>query len=177
MTIVPSAEVIFGGMSRAGYPGAFPPKVEEIIRSLIGNSHSIIHFFSGSSRIGDVRIDLGHQNATHQGNVFDFLKRKDSILQHEWEWLIADPDYCEEQERRLAREKGFMVGDRFADWRDERLIEDFAKEYVQNIVWLDRRMPHFKGFEFKKIWLVWQGGWRNVRVLTWQSRAGQTRLL
>jgi hypothetical protein len=177
MTSTPSAEVIFGGMGRGDYPGAFPPKVEEIIRSCIGNSNSVVHFFSGSSRIGQVRIDLGHENATHRGDVFDLLKRKDPAIWHEWEWLVADPDYCEEQERRLARERGFMIGDRFADWRDERLIEELVERFVENVLWLDRRMPHFKGLEFKKIWLVWQGGWRNIRVLTWQSRMGQSRLL
>ena len=124
-----------------------------------------------------MRIDLAHPNATHRGNIFQYLKNQDKELWRNWDWLIADPDYSEEQERRLAREKGFMVGDRFADWRDERLIEEFIERFVSNVLWLDRRMPHFKGFEFKKIWLIWQGGWRNVRVLTWQSRAGQTQLV
>jgi hypothetical protein len=164
------ADIIFGGLHDGEYPGAFPPKVENIILKLIGADTPVLHLFSGSSEIGDVRVDTNPESkATHTANVFDFLKFP--VAEREWKWVIGDPDYCDEQSKRLGRKGQFNSGKVFADWRDERKLSSFMDSYARNIIWLDRRMPGFsRNFERKKVWLIFQGGWRNVRVLQWLSK-------
>jgi len=116
-------------------------------------------------------VDINpNSNATHKMDVFDFLRCK--YAQRPWRWVIGDPDYSEEQVRRLGRHAGFSSEKVFADWRQERILDQFMVRWAQNILWLDRRMPIFgkKVFARRRVWLVYQGGWRNVRVLQWLAR-------
>ena len=51
--------------------GRSPPNVEIEIKRLIKGR--VLHLFSGSSKIGNERIDIEHPNATRNTNVGDFI--------------------------------------------------------------------------------------------------------
>ena len=67
------------------YPGAFPPLVEVEIKRLVKGK--VLQLFSGSSLIGEEKIDIEHRNATRNMNVKDFI----STDTRSWEWIILDP--------------------------------------------------------------------------------------
>lgn len=163
------AEIIFGGLHKGEYPGAFPPKIEKIIRELVSKDKPVLHLFSGSSMIGDVRVDINpDSNATHKVDVFEFLKSDES--QSLWKWVIADPDYSDEQMHRLKRTAGISSQGIGGDVYKSRALKLFMIKWAQNILWLDRRMPKFSNcFERRYVWLVNQGGWHDVRILQWLS--------
>ena len=77
----------FMGFQNGDYPGAFPPKVDERIRKIVASP--CLHLFSGSSKIGDVRVDLTHPNATDHIDVFKFV-RTDG---RDWKFVLLDPPY------------------------------------------------------------------------------------
>lgn len=60
------------GMNTSGYPGAFTKPVQDIIKSVV--SGKVLHLYSGSSFIGDERVDLAHPNATLNCRVEEFIE-------------------------------------------------------------------------------------------------------
>ena len=176
---MPAIEAIFGGLHNGEYPGAFPPKVDELIRKITRDQHPILHLFSGSSNIGDVRVDVeSHPNVTHVMDAFNYIKSSEA--QHKWSHVIGDPDYNAEQQHRLrGNHSKASSGEIFADPNVEREISQFLSKYAENILWLDRRMPYFDRVRFERVWsntkLFYQGGWRNVRVFE-HLRLKQARL-
>ncbi len=173
MSAVNQAEIIFGSVRAGQYPGAFPPQVEKIITKLIGADRPVLHLFSGGSEIGDVRVDINpNSNATHKVDAFEFLKSAES--RRPWKWVIGDPDYCDEQAKRMGRPGGFSSQQFAGNVEKENIISDFMAKWTDNILWLDRRMPRFnKVFARKKVWLIRTWGWHNVRVLQWLSRVAR----
>ena len=81
-------EVLGMGMNTSDYPGAFTEPVKQIIKSVIyGN---VLHLYSGSSFIGDERIDLEHPHATKNMRVEDFIEGDTRT----WDWCLLDPPYA-----------------------------------------------------------------------------------
>lgn len=156
----------FMGFHAGKYPGAFPPKVEERIRKVVGSP--CLHLFSGSSKIGDERIDLTHPNATRNTDVFEFI-RTDSRY---WEWVVLDPPY--QIDRADLKLKGY--GSTVAVSSSVPLrqaIERFLQEHAANVMWFDLCSPRPDGFDRQKTWLFVPGGYRAVRTLTWLKRKGE----
>jgi len=145
------------------YPGAFPPNVDIEIRRLIDGN--VLHLFSGSSLIGDERIDIDHPNATQNVNVKDFIADDD----RDWDWVVLDPPY--QITRTDAKLNGYGVkGNVAADVIFRRNLKRYFQKHTENILWLDMCAPMVKGFYRRKLWLVLTGGFYNVRVLSWLVR-------
>jgi len=65
-------KIITIGNNKSNFIGAFVNKEINIIKKWI--EPPCLHLFSGSSLIGETRIDISHQNATHNIDVFEYLK-------------------------------------------------------------------------------------------------------
>ena len=145
------------------YPGAFPPNVDLAIRGLvIGN---VLHLFSGSSLIGQERIDINHRNATQNINVKEFIATDD----REWDWIILDPPYDITRVSKTLNGYG-LSGSLAADVIFRRKVLRYFQNHTDNVLWLDICAPIIKGFYRKKLWLVLTGGYQTVRVLSWLKR-------
>ncbi len=145
------------------YPGAFPANVETIIKRLIESR--VLHLFSGSSLIGDERIDIEHPNATKNINVKEFI----ATDTRDWDWVVLDPPY--QITRTDVKLNGYgLKGSVSADVIFRRKLKRYFQEHASNIIWLDICAPIIKGFYRKKLWLVLTGGFHTVRVLSWLKR-------
>ena len=157
---------ILTGLNSGKYQGAFPRSISRTIESVI--KHPCLHLFSGSSLIGDCRVDLEHRNATDNKDVYKFIQEDKS----NWKFVILDPDYfIQRKDVKLSGHARYdSVSGNVLAWR---LIEDYLKLHADNVLWFDMCAPRPKGFDRKKIWLYIQGGYCNVRVLSWLTRVGE----
>jgi len=164
-------EVGFMGYNRHGYKGAFPDKVEEVIKKVIGSP--CLHLFSGISKIGEVRVDLERPEATHNQDVFGFIKSEEAKKQ--WEWCLLDPPYnIFNPERDL---KGYADKTSVSASIPKRnILADFFRRYCKNVLWLDQCAPLPVGFIRKKVWFFFPGGYRTIRILSWLQNYGQKEL-
>lgn len=145
------------------YPGAFPPNVDLVIRRLI--SGKVLHLFSGTSLIGDERIDIEHPNATKNMNVKDFI----AADTRGWDWIVLDPPY--QITRTEVKLNGYGIkGAVSSDVIFRRNLKHYFQKHTDNILWLDICAPTVKGFRRQKLWLVLTGGFHTVRVLSWLKR-------
>ena len=151
------------GFNDSPYPGAFTKLVKAIIESHI--SGSVLHLFSGSSLIGDERVDIEHKNATVNCDVKDFIKADD----RQWDWVILDPPY--NITRVGTKLKGYgLSGCIASDVIFRRALKCYFQRQVANILWLDICAPVIKGFHREKLWLLLPGGFHTVRVLSWLEK-------
>lgn len=156
----------FMGFHTGRYPGAFPPRVERQIKMVIGSP--CLHLFSGTSRIGDVRIDLERPEATVNQDVFEFIRTD----KREWPWVLADPPYDVARPERTL--KGYASTKSFlGDVYRQKAISDYLKGHADNVLWFDFVSPCPPGFYREKLWTYLPGGWKKVRVLTWLKREGE----
>jgi hypothetical protein len=156
-------EAITGNVLVNKYPGAFPIEVDRIIRQIANGS--ILHLYSGTSLIGDVRIDIKHPNATLNCDVEDFVKGDN----RDWDFVILDPPY--QITRTDAKLNSYGIkGSISANVDRRRLIKNYLQKHTDNILWLDQCAPMIKGFYRKKLWLVLPGAFKTVRVLSWLKR-------
>lgn len=156
-------EVIGMGTASGKYPGEFTPTIRRLIESLIYGK--VLHLYSGSSLIGDERIDIEHPNATINCRVEDFIR---SDTRH-WEWVILDPPYS--ITRVGAKLRGYgLTSSPSADVKLRRLIKEYFRAHIDNILWLDGCAPMVADFKRVKLWLVLPGGFHSVRVLSWLQR-------
>jgi hypothetical protein len=154
------------GIQMTGYVGAFPPQVARRIGQLA--EHPILHLFSGTSLLGDERIDLAQPNATKHMDVLEFVQSDE----RDWKFLVADPPY----EIDHAQEKLFQYAARGAVSASVPLrtaIERYARKHVENILWFDICVPPFRGFELHQVWLYRPMGWAKIRALSWFKRQGE----
>lgn len=145
------------------YPGAFPPKVDIVIRQLVKGN--ILHLFSGSSLIGEERIDIEHPNATKNMNVKDFIATDD----RSWDWIVLDPPY-QMSNLTIKNMDYSLKASVNSDVTFRRNLKEYFQKHTDNILWLDICAPMIKGFHRKKLWLVLTGGFHTVRVLSWLKR-------
>lgn len=153
-------EVLGMGMNTTGYPGAFTEPVKQIIKSVVYGK--VLHLYSGSSFIGEERVDLEHPNATRNCRVEDFI-REDT---REWDWCLLDPPYAIQRANlKLGAygEYGSLSGNTL--WLAA--MRRYCQTHIKNILWLDMCAPSIKGFRRKKLWLLLPGGFHTVRVLSW----------
>lgn len=145
------------------YPGAFPPEVDIVIRQLVGGR--VLQLFSGSSLIGEERIDIEHPNATQNINVKDFIAGDDRA----WDWIVLDPPY--QMSNLTIRNMDYSLKASVnSDVIFRRNLKQYFQKHTDNILWLDICAPMIKGFYRKKLWLVLTGGFHTVRVLSWLKR-------
>lgn len=157
--------VEFGGFNNTGYPGGFPSRVIKRIESITESPS--LHLFSGSSKIGDVRIDINHKNATINTNVYDFVQNDDNY----WKWIILDPDYHISRKGVKLKVHGLkdhVGGNKLA----EKLLGQYFQQHAENVLWFDTTSFCCEGFYRYKVWFYLMGSTRPVRALTWLKRKG-----
>jgi len=148
------------GFQRYGYAGAFTPQVEKIILSLI--QPPTLHLFSGKSKIGDERVDIMCKEATINDDVFNFIKHDERL----WLWCILDPPYnIASAKKKLKQYKIYTPVSSSVPKR--RALAKYFREHVQNVLWLDLCAPLPHGFKRVKLWFLFPGGYRHIRVLSW----------
>ncbi|KKM06733.1 hypothetical protein LCGC14_1741060 [marine sediment metagenome] len=156
-------EAVGMGTNNTGYPGAFPPAIQTLIQSQI--SGKVLHLFSGSSLIGDERVDIEHPNSTLKSDIRQFI----SDDKREWDWVVLDPPYAIiRADTKLA-----TYGENKAISSDvifRRKLLYYLARHTGNVLWLDFCAPMIKGFYRKKLWLVLPGSFHTVRVLSWLKR-------
>jgi len=156
-------EVLGMGMNTSGYPGAFTKPVQDIIKNTIYGK--VLHLYSGSSLIGDERIDIEHQNATKNMNVKEFI----AIDKRKWDWVILDPPY--QITRSDTKLSGYGIkGVVSSDVIFRRGLKHYFQNHCENILWLDICTPMITGFYRRKLWLLLPGGFHTVRILSWLER-------
>lgn len=159
----------FTGFRTKNYPGAFPPKVEKLIRSIAESP--CLHLFSGTSSIGDVRVDIERPEATDNLDVFDFIRRDKRV----WQFVVADPPYdvpAGIERHRIDKVYGISVA--LNNLRQSELCK-YLKGHAENVLWFDVTAPRPKGFYRYKEWLFHPGGFHHVRVLSWLKHEGNLR--
>ena len=157
-------EVGFMGYNRHEYPGAFPDKVEDEIKVVANKFTNILHLFSGTSKIGNTRIDLERPEATRNIDVFEWLQTDEA--KKRWELVILDPPYAIINAETELKEYGDS-NSVSASIPKRNALSDFFKQYCENVLWLDHCAPIPEGFIRKKVWFFFPGGYRNIRVLSW----------
>jgi hypothetical protein len=159
-------EAIGLGFNNSDYPGAFTPTIEQLIKSTINGK--VLHLFSGSSLIGDERVDLEHPSATINQDVGIFLIEDN----RNWNWVLLDPPYGL-----------YRVGSKLKEYANDkslagnlvlaRALKRYCQMHTDNILWLDICAPMIKGFHRRKLWLCLPGGMHIVRVLSWLERVSK----
>jgi hypothetical protein len=156
-------EVLGMGFNNSGYPGAFTPVVQGIIKSHIYGK--VLHLYSGSSLIGDERIDIEHPNATKKMKVEEFIQNDTRL----WDWAILDPPYA--ITRTDAKLNGYGIkGSVSANVTMRRLLKSYLQTHTCNVFYLDYCAPMIKGFQREYLWLLLPGGFHNVRILSWLKK-------
>lgn len=156
-------EVIGMGFNNTDYPGAFTLPVQQIIKSVIYGK--VLQLYSGSSLIGDERVDIEHLNATKNMNVDDFIKSDNRT----WDFVILDPPYA--ITRTDTKLNGYGIkGAISANVDRRRAVKQYLQRHTKNILWLDQCAPMIKGFSREKLWLLLPGGFHNVRILSWLKK-------
>jgi hypothetical protein len=148
------------GYNTTGYPGAFTDPVNKIIKNTI--SGRVLNLFSGVSLIGDVRVDLLRPEATHNCDVFDFIKNNTEV----WNFVIADPPYAIKSAPHKLKIYGSTKPFN-GNILYQREMAVFLKRYAKNVLWLDMCAPLPDGFKRVKVWLLLPGGWFSIRVLSY----------
>lgn len=147
------------GMNRTGYPGGFTPTVQRIINQVIYGK--VLHLFSGVSKIGDIRIDIEREEATHREDVLEFIEND----VRRWDFVILDPPY--ELNKKSKIEVYGRTSSIAADVFLRNKLADYFLNHTNNVLWLDMCAPLPKGFKRKKLWFLFPGGYHTLRVLSW----------
>lgn len=167
-------EIVGLGNNITGYPGAFTPKVDMILRDILKLHRpcSVLHLFSGVSTIGQERIDIERPEATKRVDVLDFIDKDN----RDWDFVILDPPY--EIKRKAKLQVYGRASSVAADVELHRKIEEYFRNHAENILWLDMCAPLPKGFKRLKLWFLFPGGYHTIRILSWLVRdRGQGNLL
>lgn len=156
------------GIPSGGYPGMFPPTVEQDIRAIVRSP--CLHLFSGSSLIGDVRVDLAHPSATLHMDVLEYLGTTEA--DRSWEYVLLDPDY--EIVRKPMKLRGHARYDSIGgNLLLRRVIEDYLIGHARNVLWLDQCAPRPPGFHRRRLTVYLPGGYNAPRFLSWLARSGE----
>jgi len=161
-------EAVIMGATDGEYFGQFSPNVDKIIRDTIGNSQSVLHLFSGKSKIGNERIDITQPEGTKNMDVYEFVVND----KRDWDWVILDPPYDIQRKDVKMREYGKKEGV-FGNILQRRLLWKFFQKHAKNVLWLDYIAFCPIGFYRKKLWLVLPCSYSHVRVLSWLKRDGE----
>lgn len=151
-----------------GYKGSFHPNVAKKIELIIHKKYCV-HLFSGSSKLGDVRVDIENPNATINDNVYDFIQNY-KLPNNTYSILLLDPDYHIKRANLKLKPHGIkksLAGNVLA----HKLIYNFLdNNKFDEILLLDYCSPVFKNFEELQSWRIKYQGWVNNRTLTWYKR-------
>lgn len=156
-------EVTGLGNNTTGYPGAFTDPVNQIIKWILSQYESpkALHLFSGQSMMGEERIDIDRPEATKRMDVMDFIKSDN----RNWDFIILDPPY--EIQRKSKISEYTKTSSVTADVELRNALSDYFYHHTKNLIWLDICAPLPKGFQRKKLWFMFPGGYHTIRILSW----------
>lgn len=155
-----------------GYKGSFHPNVESVIKPIIEGKFCV-HLFSGSSKLGEVRVDIQHPNASYNGNVYDFIQVYELPPDCGKSILLLDPDYHLKRNDLKLKPHGIkesLAGNVLV----HKLLYSFLDRCpFDEILLLDMCSPSFNNYEEVHFWRVKYQGWVHNRTLTWYRRTNQ----
>jgi len=165
-----AVETLGMGTPPGNYPGEFTPTVVRLIeRELLllgiglGPYKKVLHLFSGSSTIGDVRVDLDHKNATVKGDVFEWLASPEA--NRVWSVIVLDPPY--ELSASKKKSIGYACPKPLAtSVKNRRQFVAYADAHALWVIWLDACAPRPKGWSRSALYWLLPGGYRRPRVLS-----------
>ena len=152
-----------------GYKASFHPNVEKVIRQLVGTKFCI-NLFSGSSTIGNIRVDIENKHATNNENVYNFIQNYEMPKTDGETILVMDPDYNIKRAELKLKPHGIkesLAGNVLA----HKLLYGFIDRCkFDHIVLLDYCSPEFANYSEMWFWRVKYQGWVHNRTLTWYIR-------
>ena len=151
------------------YPGNFTKREKEIILRLIKEHRGkVLHLFSGKSLIGDIRVDYTCKEATHNFNVFDFLREGKNLRY--FNIVIIDPPYNERF--ALKYQKIGLTGKQFVIFAQASkttelftLIREKINPYLLIIKSWNYYLPEGFNEERSNAFLCYAGGYRKSTIL------------
>jgi len=154
-------KVLFMATAKGEYVGQFSPTVEEILKQEIEGYGKILHLFSGASRIGEVRVDWDHPNATWHGDIVTFMEQDTEF----WSYTILDPPY---QIRRAGQKlQAYGRVDSVGGTGAMRIaLQKWAPKHTWRLLWLDQCAPLITSFRRVKLWVLLPGGYATLRALS-----------
>jgi len=131
-----------------------------------------IHLFSGSSKIGKIRVDIEHPNATDKRDVFDWINGNSGA------WpkpnvLLLDPDYDIQRKDKKLHNHG-ITRSLSASIKHRNIFLDWVyQNQFDEVIYLDQCSPKLKGYAWE-YWLVQTGGWHTNRLLNHYVKVNET---
>lgn len=158
-------EAIPMGVNNSGYTGAFTPMIERIIKQLLYGK--VLHLYSGSSLIGDERVDIDHPHATINCTVEEYLSSVED--NKKWDWILLDPPYAITNPRRKLKDC-VMQAPLSVNVPLRRKFNLYCCGHTDNVLWLDRCAPLIKGFKREKMWIAIPLWHESIRALSWLKK-------
>ena len=160
-------EIINVGNGSNQYPGDFTKEENQII--LRNCKGKVLHLFSGSSEIGDLRIDFTHKNATHKWDVFEFLEYNN--LQ-DFNTIIIDAPYnkrfADKYQKIGNTPKQFII---FADTKRTTKLFYYINIINPEIIILKSWNYYcLKRYKIKSCYICYSGGFRKSTFLIIMKR-------
>lgn len=157
-------EVITVSNGSKDYFDDFTPEEIKIIKENVWGN--ILHLFSGSSKIGDVRIDFSHKNANRWEDVFTYLEEF-SFLQTFHTVIIDAPynqKYADKYQKAGKTPKQFII---FANTRDTTRLFNLIEENIKPLYIILKSWNFYipRGYNLKKGYLCYAGGYRKPTIL------------
>jgi len=149
------------------YPGNFTNKELKIIK--YNSKGKVLHLFSGKSKFGDVRVDYACKEATHNQDVFKFLKNNKvlKINKEFFNTIIIDAPYNQKFANKYQKlnntPEQFII---FADAKKTTLLWDEIMKINPEIIILKSFNYYcLKRYNLGKGYVCYAGGYRKPTFL------------
>jgi len=159
-----SLEVITVGNGSKEYPGNFTKKEIHLIKDICKDKYAL-HLFSGKSTIGDVRVDFTQPEATHKGDVFEFLE---TYKGPHFNIVILDPPYnsrfADKYQKLGDTPSQFVI---FANSKKTTILLNLIRETIQPDIIIMKSWNYYipKGYTDVGSYLCYAGGYRKSTIL------------
>ena len=166
-------EVITVSNGSNKYPGDFTNKEIEIITKYAKGR--IINLFSGSSTIGNFRIDFSHPNATENDDVFNWLEGLDGGFKIYYQQsVIIDAPYNKRFGDKYNALNQFQTLNNsleqfiiFANSKKTTLLFDLIRNKIDPNIIILKSWNYYvlPGYTLKKGYICYAGGYRKATFL------------
>lgn len=145
------------------YPGSFSNFETKTIKEYIEGN--VLHLFSGSSLIGNVRVDFSHENATHHEDAFEFLIKN----KEHFDTAIIDAPYNQKFAQEYAKISGVDSSKQFIIFADSKKTTELFKlinqKGIKRIIIKSWNYYVPKNYVIKKCFICYAGGYRKPTFL------------
>jgi len=165
-------EIIPVGNGSNKYPGNFTKKENKIIIENCSLKGNVLHLFSGKSKIGNVRVDFEFGNCTI--DVFNYLNNINSVKDCNFKTVIIDAPYNQKFANKYKKlgntSKQFII---FANTLQTTILWNKIREINPDIIILKSWNYYIpKGYNLKKGYLCYPGGYRKSTILLIMKKCG-----